>query len=555
MNVRITERKVIQSALWAAYGDALGFITELADHGRVEHRSGTAVVETTIPWRRKINSRSSVFIEFPAGVYSDDTQLRLSVSRCIRADGTFDVASFAKVELTSWLNYALGAGISSREAAANLARTSATWYSNFFSNKRIRYIDSGGNGAAMRVQPHVWASKSLAEKRTLYRDVIRNTISSHGHPRAIVGACFHAATLAFAFETGRPASLTELAYIFQELRKIDQVVEADNDLRLFWIGQWTEGFNDTFTNAINRTVDELESDVEILRGISATHPDEAYHQALIALDAFDAASRGSGTKTALLANYVAAISLDWPPEVMFKLIANALGSDTDSIGTMAGAIIGAYCEAEMLHPLQDREYIEDEARRLYQVSQGNAERSFSYPDLRSWKPERAAVDAVIRTEDGLILNGIARARLIPSPPYVETDGTVLQWLQLKFGQTILAKVRENPISISDVSAYVLKERTAQPVDRNQNRTSQRMPDLFSAQPTPIRNNVRDVKDQMEGDSLNALFERVLDSGFDPSLIGRLILQQARDNRKDFVERGVALTATILTAYNARVRRR
>lgn len=555
MNDIINERKIVQSALWAAYGDALGFITELADEGRVEHRSGSSTVETTIPWRRKVGSRSSLFVEFPAGAYSDDTQLRLCVSRCIRADGTFDVASFAKVELTSWLNYALGAGASSREAAANLARTSATWYSNFFGGKRTRYVDSGGNGAAMRVQPHVWAG-SLAEKRGLYRDVVRDTICTHGHPRAIVGACLHAATLSFAFEAGRAANLSELRDILQNLRKLDQVVEADNDLRLFWLGQWTEQFRDTLPNAVNRTVDEIERDVEALQMIDITQPREAYHQALQALDAMNPASRGSATKTSLLANYVASIATGYPPSDVLSLVANALGSDTDSIGTMAGAILGAFHDEEMHHPLQDKEYIEREARRLYQVSRGIAERSFGYPDLRSWKPERAAVDAVFRTEEGLVLNGISRATLIPTPPLVESDGTALQWLQLKFGQTILARIRENPNTVADASPYVYKERTAQPGERNSGRAAQRMPDLFSSQTSSAgRTSFRGNSTPPEDETLNTLLERVIASGFDPSLIGRLILQQAGGGRKDFVERGVALTATILTAYNARAKRR
>src|SRR2546430_1538367 len=93
------------SAVWAAYGDALGFITELADEGRVQYRSGSSNVTRTIEWRRKIGSLTGITVVLPAGTYSDDTQLRLATSRAIRGDGTFDVAAFSKVELPAWTNY------------------------------------------------------------------------------------------------------------------------------------------------------------------------------------------------------------------------------------------------------------------------------------------------------------------------------------------------------------------------------------------------------------------------------------------------------------------
>jgi ADP-ribosylglycohydrolase len=143
--------RVCRSALWAAYGDALGFITELADDvAHVRFRTGSADrVVKTIPWQRK-SGRNGVFLKLPAGCYSDDTQLRLSTARSIRADGVFDVAAFAKVELTAWSNYALGAGLGSREAAANLARSSAQWYSNFFKSKKSDYVQGGGNGAGIQ---------------------------------------------------------------------------------------------------------------------------------------------------------------------------------------------------------------------------------------------------------------------------------------------------------------------------------------------------------------------------------------------------------------------
>ena len=102
--------RIRSSALWAAWGDALGFITELADQRILRQRVGELRVTTTKPWTRRLGGKYGVDADLPAGSYSDDTQLRLATSRAIRGDGRFDVQSFAKVELVVWQAYALGGG-------------------------------------------------------------------------------------------------------------------------------------------------------------------------------------------------------------------------------------------------------------------------------------------------------------------------------------------------------------------------------------------------------------------------------------------------------------
>jgi hypothetical protein len=52
-----------------------------------------------------------------------------------------------------------------------------------------------------------------------------------------------------------------------------------------------------------------------------------------------------------------------------------------------------------------------------------------------------------------------------------------------------------------------------------------------------------------------MLQEVIESGFDPKLVGSFLLGQVESGRSNFVERGIALTATVLTAYEARMRRR
>ena len=110
----------------------------------------------------------------------------MAVSRSVNGHG-FDVETFARIELPVWLSYALGAGRASKAAAKNLGKPRTLWYANTYSG----WVNAGGNGAAMRIQPHVWASPNLDGDYML--DVIVDAVCTHGHPRALVGACFHAA--------------------------------------------------------------------------------------------------------------------------------------------------------------------------------------------------------------------------------------------------------------------------------------------------------------------------------------------------------------------------
>ena len=64
-----------------------------------------------------------------------------------------------------------------------------------------------------------------------------------------------------------------------------------------------------------------------------------------------------------------------------------------------------------------------------------------------------------------------------------------------------------------------------------------------------------MEDHLNQMSLNELLQQVLISGFSAELIVKILLKQVDSGGKDFVERGIALPANILTAYEARIRRR
>lgn len=553
MTINRAERNRL-SAEWAAYGDALGFVTELADANRLQYRTGTEIVRETTSWRRKIGGYNGVNVELPAGTYSDDTQLRLSTSRAIRADGSFDVAAFAKVELPAWANYALGAGVGSKEAAANLARTSATWYSNFFDTKRASYFKAGGNGAAMRVQPHVWAARDLNDRAAVLLDVVRNSICTHGHARGILGACFHAQTLAFAMAEGRPANMLEARRFVEELRNLPDIVHADGDLRLFWVGAWEDASQTSFQDAVGSVVAEMLDDIEVLAEFQGQALSTIYERAAEMIGAMDPSSRGSGTKTAILAAFACSGADPVDPNAALVTLINTLGSDTDSIATMAGAILGACTDQACEGALQDREYIRSEADRLAAIAENRPTASFRYPDLRSWKPARAAVDAIGLFEDNLWLIGLGELEPLEPGTTKDLGDETLGWCRLGFGQTILARIRANPQPLSHQRLGIGSTRDTES-SRAAATPPEKLRDLFSGNGSRAALDKDEPQESFEGLTLSETLQRIIAEGFPPDMIGRALLQQVDAGRPDFTERGIALAANVLTAYEARAKRR
>ena len=121
------------------------------------------------------------------------------------SDGIFQKEAFAKLELPAWRCYALGAGVGSLAAADNIVKASVAWNSNFYSSK-ADYRTGGGNGAAMRIQPHIWAATNREHPHSYILDIFSDAIVTHGHARGILGAIFHGICLAMTLVYQKPLS-------------------------------------------------------------------------------------------------------------------------------------------------------------------------------------------------------------------------------------------------------------------------------------------------------------------------------------------------------------
>jgi len=539
------------SALWAAYGDALGFITEGVDTAGVRRRTGAPRVEKTVPWKRRIGGKFGPTVELPAGCISDDTQLRLASSRSMRAHGTFDVETFAKIELTVWPGYALGAGKGSLEAAANLRHRDVTWATNFFSADRADYLNGGGNGAAMRVQPHVWAHGPGGDRRSLIAAVVTNAVATHGHLRGILGAVFHARCLLHAFERGAVPSPNDWDAIAAELPQVGGIAESDEVLAELWLGQWELHSGKRFADEVNLVVKEIEADLQRCREVNRAAGVGGYDDAVEALGGFPLEQRGSGTKTSILAAVAAWLFADSPLEAVIAC-ANQLGTDTDTVATMAGAIVGAVTGEEPDGELADREYIVHEADRMWAISQGAGPPSFQYPSLVTWTPPRSASDCVEKS-DSFDVAGLGPAE--PGSEEFATSGRtpgIWQWLRLWFGQRMLMKRRTRPKALASsqrvgVTQQYLALTSPQEAGVLPPPTPSPPKSKGAAQTLPLDDGTGPISDSSL--SLHDLTDRAIASRFDPTVIGETLL--ALSERSDGVEASIAYVSIITKARMSR----
>lgn len=539
MTMGVTVNQIINSAKWAAYGDGLGFITELADASGVKKRAGVQVITKMVSWKRLIGGRFGTFIQLPEGCYSDDTQLRLATSRAIRGSGEFDVEAFAKVEVPIWLSYALGAGRGTKAAAASLAKDSINWFSNFFDGASGRYVNGGGNGAAMRIQPHVWCAPSNTD--SYLQDVLRNSVCTHGHMRGILGAVFHAVSLAQALETRTYPGPDQWEQAVRLFSRVPEIVRGDSVLGTFWLPTWERLSGTSLIEAVRSVQNECMKDIEFVGSLSwSAEPGLNYREFAEHLGILEEAQRGSGTKTAILGSVLPWLFQNEHPEHALLTAANLLGSDTDTIATMAGAIIGAVSKDLPGGHVADHEYIELEARRMYDIRGGLVSSSFSYPDILRWQPPRTQLDSVVKDSDGFYVAGLGRAK----PVGFEIggrggDSAVWQWLRLDFGQTLLVRHRKDSKPV--IAQNPLRQIESRPkINSSFAERQMGMSDLLGA---GVIENKESVK------TLDAMTSEAIKSGFNPTLIGTQLLEIA--DRQNGVEQVIAYSAIIAKARAAR----
>jgi ADP-ribosylglycohydrolase len=340
LNLDLLSNRTAGSLLAAAAGDALGWMTEfIRSPDDLQRKMGVDRVTEYQAWSKQVGGRFQGYEDYMApGDYSDDTQLTICTAACISPNGCFDYRTFCDLEYPMWLEYARGAGGTVKEAAHKIPRKSADWNSNFFSRKikeeTIDYRDGGANGAAMRISPHVLAN--VGRWTQAEADIWRNSIISHGHPRAIIGAILYGYALHTVLQWSE--STTGEEFIETLGNWVKQLEIPQIPALKTWLSEWNKGRGEPFETVFSNTKQEA---VDQLRLVwSALHKDESPESVLKKLGCFDRHMKGSGLGTAMAGIYLFARNPEQTEENII-IAANMIGSDTDSIAAFVGGLGGA----------------------------------------------------------------------------------------------------------------------------------------------------------------------------------------------------------------------
>jgi ADP-ribosylglycohydrolase len=364
--------RYIGAVTYGAVGDALGWPTEFFRSDKTERRPFGLPVRDFVTWKKLVGGKWWGYEDtIKAGQYSDDTQLSLAVARCINEDGLFEPERFAYEELPLWLQYERGGGKAIKTAARKLIGRRADWLKNFYKQGDLDYRNAGANGSAMRNLPIALAN--VGNTSRIVKESFLNSIITHGHPRAIIGAILSGLAANFAVTTVNDLRVIDLVdYLCTELGAVDRYIGGDERLNK-WIQSWEQKYQNTGTTfrvAFNKSRDEASSFLRAIPGYLASN-DASYYDFVGALNP---ATKGSGIGTVCTVVYLFTKYAS-QPEAGLMAAVNMYGSDTDTIASILGSMLGAHyglgaLPDHLFAGVQDRDYLVRTATRLHSIASG-----------------------------------------------------------------------------------------------------------------------------------------------------------------------------------------
>lgn len=357
--------KYIGALVGAAAGDALGWPNE--QNSRSIGKENPKDKEMFQKWTRREGGKFwSHNEEIYPGEYSDDTQLIIATARSLRRGSAWS-RYFTRIELPAWLSYERGGGGATKRAAEAWKKESSPWNLEKEKKQEIeRYFGAGGNGVAMRILPHVFVNGHSWEE--ISHQVFINGISTHGHPRALIGALVYADALLYLLNNEKTLGYGELVdYLLKRKDKwsMSRVQKIDS-----WVNAAEIISNNKY---MNLWADVTEEVIELLRIARAGLEQGALdmgNEVLENLGCFDKKVNGSGTITAVAAIYLASKYAS-SPRLALTEAAYLKNADTDTLASMVGGLLGMLHGSEFISVswlnVQDYSYLKELVQQQIKV--------------------------------------------------------------------------------------------------------------------------------------------------------------------------------------------
>ncbi len=468
----ISVSRIEGAILGVAIGDALGWPQE-RPKARADKPARSTGGSATVPfqsWKRRAGGRFAGHIEvIDAGEYSDDTQLLLATVRSLTASRDW-YSHFCWLELPLWLLYQRGGGSSTLQAVRQWQRGFPPWHGGERDHKELhRYFMAGGNGVAMRILPHALLQEQTPD--LLFRQIFLNGITTHAHPRGLLGAQLYGYALWVAARLAGPLKYGELIehlldawIIWSELPELtDQIRD--------WASAADQVFSDGYIKVWDDVVKELLSGLRICQNAVSKGALSTGQEVIGELGVFDPKIGGAGTVSALAALYLASRYAAEPTTGLLEA-AFAKGADTDTIGSMVGGLLGAIHGREWIYPdwesIQDKKYLVEVAKALAQTqSTGSNELGPNNDRWTSYK-DRQVINALESGISSVNLGPLGQCNVLNSTELesITKSIRVVSWkLETPASQSLYIKRltrRDN-----------LEDNAARPPDRQRPREDER----------------------------------------------------------------------------------
>ena len=432
----IPQAKAEGAFLALAAGDALGWPQEMPRRVRRDAGGASPSLEFRT-WTRRNGGRFRPYDEtIGAGEYSDDTQLTLAVARSRTNHGSDWRKAFMRVELPLWTIYERGGGGATKRAAQAWLAGKAPWQSARADSVH-RYFDAGGNGVAMRVLPHALFLAGEDDPAVLVHDVVRDGVTTHGHPRALVGATAWAHAAWSLARRNRTLGFGELLDLLIDERDgwgVFPEIDRGGDS---WFSVANRVLGEPYERIWKRTADEMRRLLEKARNGVRSGALADDHAVLDDLGCFGR-FKGAGTVTAAAAAYLTARHAAQPAQGVLRA-AFEQGADTDTLAATTGGLLGCLAGDDWLpapwRDVQDAGYLRSIARCVAAGPAGAEQRPVEKP-----APPRSVLAELARPGNQEVTLGEstrAQATALPDPRPASNSITVRAWrLRTSEGQTL-----------------------------------------------------------------------------------------------------------------------
>ena len=319
-----------------AIGDALGWPNEIRSKSKSKNAGGG---DNFVAWIRRNNKPCYHDEKILPGEYSDDTQLTLSVARSIIV-GNWE-KFFSEKELVFWLKYERGGG----KALLNAAKLYKDGVLPWQSKRAPNYFNAGGNGAVMRILPHVISQHKISPSTDLMSDIIKNSILTHGHPRAILGATCYAFALDYLLKKKNVLSYGELVSAVIDGQRVWGSY-PDSNIFSEWLNAANQYFD--YQKEWNNVLSSMLTQLDFIKASLKKGLILEDSNVLTQLGCYSKIS-GAGDVAILAAIYLVSRYAN-NPVLGMKVPASSVGIDTDTIASITGGLLGMLCGTDWIPP-------------------------------------------------------------------------------------------------------------------------------------------------------------------------------------------------------------